>query len=324
DHFGRIIVSSRIKKDSKAIKDWIDDDDDYEKCCDPDFLLLKMELYSGRIPDWLTKTDRNNLKADVWKSILAEAETEGFEGFSGRESNQVFDEFYSKYSKKRPINMRHVAEFFNDDKKSYKDKLPRNFIKHLTDLYDFVVLKEVKDSMYDYNEDEISKTILNYLVAITANIGDVVKNPWNNGEEITVTADFLDIVETHLKDPDASQYAKERYRKEAVDEYASVTLAREIKTEGKKITETKQYLDMFAAFTKSARQRVLEPYIANSNFRLAIKEFGLEDFQKYDTKIRDKVQLLFHNLHIKYQYNQECARAACLYVLDNNLVEKFK
>ncbi len=323
DNFARIIVSSRIKRESKALRDWIDDIDEYEKCCDRDLLLLKMNLYAGVVPDWLTKEDRANLKPDVWKSLLAESDAEGHEGFSGRESNQIFDEFYQKYAKKRPISMRHINDFFNDDARGLKGKLPPGFLKHLTDLYDFEVLKEMKDSMYDYNEVEIAKTILNYLVAISLNVGDVVKNPFNNNEELVVTKDFLDIVETHLLEPNASSYSKERYRKEAVDEYASVTLAKEIKCEGKKITETRQYLDMFAAFTRSARSRVLEPYLSNVNFRSAVKEYGSEGFNKYDAKIRQKVELMFNSLHTKYGYSAECAKAICLYVLDNKLVEKF-
>ena len=323
ENFARIVVSSRIKKESKTIKDWIEDEDDYEKFCDPDFLLLKMDLYAGILPDWLTKEDRGSLKAEVWKSLLAESEIEGQDGFSGRESNQIFDEFYSKHSKKRPISMRQLTDFFLDEKRDFRKKLPGNFIRHLTDLYDFEVLKEVKDSMYHFNEEEISKSILNYLVAITHNIGDLAKNPWLNQEEFTVTSDLLDIAEAHLLTPEVSLYAREKYRKEAIDEYASFTLGREIKVEGKHITKTKQYLEMFAAFTRTARERILEPYVSNPNFRLAIKEFGSDDFLKYDRKIRDRVELLFRNLKQKYKYEVDCARVACLYVLDNKLVEKF-
>ncbi|MBI3038446.1 serine protein kinase PrkA [bacterium] len=324
ENFAKTVISSRIKHESKAIQDWVKDEVVYKKYCDPDFLILKMYFYAGIIPDWLSKEDRSSLKAEVWKNLLAESESEGHEGFSGRESNQIFDEFYSKYSKRRPITMKQVGEFFLDENRELKKKIPKDFLKHLTDLYDFEVLKEVKDSMYDYNEEEISKTILNYLVAITQNIGDTVKNPYINFEEVLVTSDFLDIVETHLIGHNAYPVVKERFRREAIAEYASVTLAKEIKVEGKKITESNQYLEMFSQFTKTARQKVLEPYGKNNNFRIAIKEFGTEDFLKYDTKIREKIKLLFANLSGKYGYTQDCAKTVCLYVLDNNLADKFE
>lgn len=324
ENFARTIISSRIKNESRAIKSWIKNSRAYSKYCDPDFHILKMDLYTGIIPEWLQKEDRIALKAEVRKNIIAESEAEGQVGFSGRESLHIFNDFYTKYSRKRPITMHHIREFFLDENRHYKGLIPRDFLRHLTDLYDFVILKEVKDSIYSYNEEEISRSILNYLVAIVQNIGETIKNPYLNHEEFEVTTDFLDIVETHLIGYNASSIQKSKLREEAIAEYASVTLAKEIKCEGKAITETKQYLDMFAQFTKTARENVLEPYIGNSNFRCAIKEFESPDFDKYDTKIREKVSLLFRNLNDKYQYSTDCARIAVLHVFDNDLVTKFK
>jgi predicted Ser/Thr protein kinase len=323
ESFARVIISSRIKR-SEVIKDWIKLRSVYEKFCDPDFHILKMDLYAGVIPEWLTKEDRGALKAEIRKGVLAESETEGHTGFSGRESQQIFNEFYTQFSKKRPITMKHLHDFFLDENRKLKDKIPGEFLKHLTGLYDHEVLKEAKDAIYSYNEEEIIKSILNYLVSITHNVGEIVKNPYLNNEEFEVTGDFLDIVETHLIGYNASNYQKSKFRDEAIAEYASMTLAREIKTEGKKITETKQFQEMFAQFTRTAREKVLEPYVGNNNFRCAIKEFDTEDFSKYDNKIKEKVQTLFKNLGEKYGYSIECAKTVILYVLDNNLMEKFK
>ncbi|MFZ2955947.1 MAG: serine protein kinase PrkA [Candidatus Ozemobacteraceae bacterium] len=324
ENFAKIIISSRIRKESRAIKDWIKNQRTYEKYCDPDFYILKMDMYSGMIPEWLTKEDRDSLKADVRRAILAESESEGHEGFSGRESLQIFNEFYSRYSKKRPITMGHLNEFFRDENNKSREKLPRDFLKHLTNLYDFKVLKEVKDSMYAFNEEEISKTILNYLVGIPHNLGEMIKNPFLANEEFLYSNDFLDIVENHLIGYNAPFYQRVKYREEAVNEYASVTLAREIHLDGRKITETKQYLEMFSQFTRTARESVLEPYMNNNNFRCAVKEFATQDFEKYDAKLKEKILVLFRNLNEKYGYSTDCARTAVIYVLDNDLVRKFK
>ncbi len=324
ENFAKTIISSRIKGESQAIQDWIEDDRAYTKVCDPDFYLLKMDLYTGVIPEWLSKEDRASLKAEVRKAVLAESEKDGHDGFSGRESLHIFNDFYTRFSKKRPITMRHLFEFFMDDHRTFSSKIPRDFLKHLTDLYDYEVLKEVKDSMYSFNDEEIRKTILNYLVAITHNVGDTFKNPYLNYEEFQVTSDFLDIVETHLMGYSASNYQRSKFRDEVIAEYASVTLAREIKVEGKKIEETRQFLDMYAQFTKTARENVLDPYIGNSNFRCAIKEYATPDFDKYDTKIRERVNYLFETLAAKYRYSTECAKVVVLYVIDNDLHRKFK
>ncbi|RCK80101.1 MAG: putative serine protein kinase, PrkA [Candidatus Ozemobacter sibiricus] len=324
ENFAKTIISSRIKGRSQAIEDWIEDDRAYTKVCDPDFYLLKMDLYTGVIPEWLTKEDRASLKAEVRKAVLAESEKDGHDGFSGRESLHIFNEFYTRYAKKRPITMRHLYEFFMDEHRHLSSKIPRDFLKHLTDLYDYEVLKEVKDSMYSFNDEEIRRTILNYLVAITHNVGDTFKNPYLNYEEFQVTSDFLDIVETHLMGYSASNYQRSKFRDETIAEYASVTLAREIKVEGKKIEETRQFLEMYAQFTKTARENVLDPYVGNSNFRCAIKEYETPDFDKYDTKIRERVKYLFETLAAKYHYTTDCAKVVVLYVIDNDLHRKFK
>jgi len=323
-NFAKTIVSSRIRGESSAIEDWIDDDRAYSKYCDPDFYLLKMDLYTGVIPEWLSKEDRASLKAEVRKAVLAESEKDGHDGFSGREAIQIFNDFYTRFSKKRPITMRHLYDFFMDEHRNYSSKIPSDFLKHLTDLYDYEVLKEVKHSMYSFNEEEITKTILNYLVAITHNVGDTFKNPFTNFEEFLVTADFIDIVETHLMGYSASNYQRTKFREEAVAEYASTTLAREVKVDQKKITETKQFQEMYAQFTKTARENVLEPYVGNNNFRCAIKEFDTPDFDKYDTKIKERVRLLFNTMSEKYGYSGECTKVAVIYVLDNDLHRKFK
>ena len=57
---------------------------------------------------------------------------------------------------------------------------------------------------------------------------------------------------------------------------------------------------------------------------MAIKEFGTDEFQKYDSKTKDKVSLLYNNLLQKYGYSPDCARTVALYVMDNKLVKKFE
>lgn len=323
ENFGRVIVATRIKGRSDAVGEWVRDYAPYKKFCDPDWRLLKMELYTGVIPEWLVKEDRDALKADTRRAIIAESESDGHEGISGRESLRIFSEFYARHQKKRPITMRHLQEFFTDDDSPYRERLPRDFMRHLADLYDLTVLAEVKDSMYAYNEEEIGRSILNYLVSLPEKTGDTVVNPYLDGEPFTVTDDFRDIVETHLLGHNATASQRQRYREEAIRLYASQTLAREIALEGKPVAETRQFQAMYAAYAKSAREKVLEPFVDQPNFRLAVKEFGSPDFDKYDARIRDRVLLLFRNLEAKYGYDAEAARLVTLHVLDGNLVNKF-
>jgi hypothetical protein len=58
-----------------------------------------MELYTGLIPSWLTEEDRKSFTAKRLRKVLAESESEGRKGFSGRDSIKIFNEFYSTHAK---------------------------------------------------------------------------------------------------------------------------------------------------------------------------------------------------------------------------------
>jgi len=69
---------------------------------------------------------------------------------------------------------------------------------------------------------------------------------------------------------------------------------------------------------------VLDPFLGNANFRRAVKDFATDNFRTYDRKIRDDVTFLLDNLQDKFGYNEQGAREVCLYVVDNELTEKFR
>lgn len=96
-NFARIIISSRMKTQSKAMLEWIETPDKYSRYCDKNLQLLKMEIYSGHIPSWISEEDLKRFTAKRRRKIIAEAETEGKQGFSGRESLKIFNEFYNTY-----------------------------------------------------------------------------------------------------------------------------------------------------------------------------------------------------------------------------------
>ena len=77
ENFGKIIVSSRMEPDSPAINNWIKDIDTYRKYLDENRLLLKMELYKGIIPEWLSEEDVKGFSKEVRKDLIEESEKEG-------------------------------------------------------------------------------------------------------------------------------------------------------------------------------------------------------------------------------------------------------
>ncbi|MCP5109037.1 MAG: serine protein kinase PrkA [bacterium] len=322
-NFARVIISSRLNKKSEGLLEWIKDPFKYKLYCDKDLLLLKMEIYTGHIPSWLTEEDLNKFTALIRKKILAESESEGDRGFSGRDSIKIFNDFYSTYaSEDKLINMSMINTFFKKIKKENPGLVPEGFLESLCHMYDYNILQEVKEALYYYNEEKISADIQNYLYSVNFEPGTAVKCVYT-GERLKIDEDFFKTIEYRLLGGKADQKARLAFRKETQKEYTSQTLTREIMVEGKNMTETELYLVLLDKYIYHIKEKVLEPFLENENFRRAIKDFDTEGFKTYDRKIRDDVTFLITNLVEKFRYNKKGAKEVCIYVVDNALAKKF-
>jgi hypothetical protein len=68
---------------------------------------------------------------------------------------------------------------------------------------------------------------------------------------------------------------------------------------------------------------VLDPFLANENFRRAIKDFNDSEFKTYDRRIQLDVLFLIRNLVRKFGYTERGAKELCIFVIDNELAKKF-
>jgi hypothetical protein len=100
-------------------------------------------------------------------------------------------------------------------------------------------------------------------------------------------------------------------------------LTQEILVEGKDVIETKIYQSLLERYVYNLKEKVLDPFLENENFRRAIKDYDQEDFKTYDKKIRNDVTYLVNNLCTKYKYTQQGAKEVCIYVIDSDLAKKF-
>jgi len=91
----------------------------------------------------------------------------------------------------------------------------------------------------------------------------------------------------------------------------------------KLITETKIYTAMHGRYVHNLKEKVLDPFLENENFRRAIKDYGEEDFKTYDKKIREDVSYLINNLCDNFSYAEQGAKEVCMYVIDSDLARKF-
>ncbi|ABQ28454.1 serine protein kinase PrkA [Geotalea uraniireducens] len=322
-NFARIIISTRLKITSEAMQEWIYEPDRYGMFCDENLQLLKMEIYTGHIPPWLSDEDRKKLTAKRRRKIIAESENEGEHGFSGRDAINIFNDFYSTYARKdKLINMSILCNYFTKVRPELGNSIPEGFTDSLQRLYNFTVLQEVKESLYYYNEEQISREIMNYLFAINFEPGRVETCKFT-GDKLQISESFFEGIENRLLGMGTEPEKRLAFRRETQKEYAARTLTQEMMTEGKQINESTLFQALRERYIFNLKEKVLDPFLENANFRRAIKDYGKEEFKTYDKKIRDDVTFLMNNLGKKYRYNKHGAREVCVYVIDTDLAKRF-
>ena len=322
-NFARVIIATRLNTRSEALLEWIGDPRKYRLYCDENLVLLKMEIYTGFIPTWLNEEDRKRFTAKRRRKIIAESETEGEAGFSGRDAIKIFNDFFSTYGRdKRLITMSHLFSFFTKNRKDLGQSIPEGVLEALQRMYDYTILQEVKESLYYYNEEQIARDIQNYMFAVNFELGSVETCKFT-GEKLDITEAFLESIENRLLGAVIFADRRIAFRRETQKEYTSRTLTQEILVDGKKVEETGLFKELYERYVYNLKEKVLDPFLENENFRQAIKDYNEEDFKTYDKRIRDDVAFLINNLCNKYDYTEQGAQEVCMYVMDNNLARRF-
>jgi hypothetical protein len=89
------------------------------------------------------------------------------------------------------------------------------------------------------------------------------------------------------------------------------------------MTKTTLFGSLKERYVYNLKEKVLDPFLENENFRRAIKDYDKEEFKTYDKKIRDDVTYMINNLVEKYHYTEQGAKGVCIYVIDSDLAKKF-
>ncbi len=323
ENFAKIIVSSRLDKASPAIQKWIQNPNKYSKYLDKYYMLLKMDIYTGTIPDWLMDEDLKKFDRDIRKQILQASEKEGKKGISGRMSINVFNRFYTKYAKDEDlITMDMLKDFFSEQKDKEFQEIPDEFTNSLVDMYDYNVLQEVKEAIYYYNEDQISRDIRNYLFAINFDLGNTEYNE-DTGDTIEITEDYFKNFEALFLGTTSTEGQRKVFREDVHRTYIRKTLAQDLRVKGMKLNETEQFKELFEKYSRNLKENALARYLDNENFRRAVKEFGTTSFNNYDERMKRDITRMIENLKKKFSYNEEGAKQISLYVLDKNLAKKY-
>jgi hypothetical protein len=314
DNFAKIVIASRMEPESPTISYWIKDFDLYSKYLDDDRLLLKMELYKGIIPEWLSEEDVKNFTRDVRKDLIEDSEREGKKGFSGRQSLTLFNMFYTQYAESDKIITMDMLQNFFEENEKLNALIPDRFIESLVDMYDYNVLQELKEAIYYYSEKQISRDILNYLFAINFEPGATEKSVYT-GDNIEITEDYFKNFEALFLGTLSTVSERRAFRKDIHNEYVTFTLSYEIKLLHKEIMETKLY--------DTLKENALNTYAQNDNFRRALMDFNTPGYNAYDNQTKNTINRMITNLKNKFSYTIEGARQMSLYVIDRKLDKKY-
>ncbi|MCX7908736.1 MAG: serine protein kinase PrkA [Ignavibacteria bacterium] len=321
--FAKIIVATRLEKDSQALRHWIPDPMKYDKFLDKEYIHLKIYSYSNEIPLWMDDADVKKLDKDLFQEIYRESELDGFKGVSGRQSLQLFGDFLEKLtSAKELVGIDKVLNFFMSSELAELKEIPQNILVVIANDYDYIVTQEVKESIYFFNREEIENQIANYLFSINFDLGEKIVCPFTN-EEIEVKEEYFEQFEKAILGENSTLLERKKFRKENQHFYVNTTLAQEINILGKKINETQQFQNLYQRYTKTLKENALIPFAGNLNFRTALKEFGEGSLDKFDDKIRRTIEFLINNLTRKFGYSKEGSIQIVQYVLDNNLDKKY-
>ncbi|MFH1487964.1 MAG: serine protein kinase PrkA [Pseudomonadota bacterium] len=322
-NFAKVIISTRLKDRSDGLSEWIADPEKYRLYCDKNLLLLKMDIYTGLIPPWLTDEDRKKFTARIRRRIIAESETEGDKGFSGRDALKIFNDLHSIYAKKdKLISMAMACRFFKKNRENPAWSIPEGFLDSLVSFYDYTVLQEVKESLYYFNEERISRDIQNYLFSVNFEIGSMETCTYTS-EDLEITEVFLEGIERRILGSNLNHIQHQAFRKDIQNQYTCKALTQEMMVEGKAIHKTEIYQRLRERYVHNLKEKVMDPFLKNANFRSAIKDYATESFKTYDKRIKDEVTFLMKNLMTKFGYTAQGAKEVCIYVVDNDLAKTF-
>lgn len=322
EYFAKIVVATRLQKDSKTLRNWVSDLNKYQKFLDKNLLHLKVLLYAGEIPEWLFPDDIKQLDKKTINNVIIESENDGFAGISGRQSLQLLGELFESIETETYITINDLLKFLRESKLKELKELPEDFIQCLANTYDYKVLQEVKESIYYYNKEEIEKQIANYLYALNYEIGDIIKCQFTD-DEIVVSEEFFKNFETIMVGTNSSPFHRLKFRREMQQTYVTYTLTQEMQIEKKSINETTQFKNLYTQYTNHLKENALTPYLENENFKRAIQEFNSSSFDNYDDRLKRDIRFLIKNLMNFFGYSAKGAIQIILYVIENNLDKKY-
>jgi hypothetical protein len=160
------------------------------------------------------------------------------------------------------------------------------------------------------------------LYCINFEHGETVKCEYT-GDVIEIDEDYFKNFEAIFLGTTATSKQRKSFRNENQNEYVRKTVAQEMRLRKVPITETEQFKILFEKYIRNLKENALAPFINNDNFRRAINDFGSQQFNTYDERLKRDILYLIKNLKNKFNYTEESAKQVSLYVIDKKLNEVY-
>lgn len=306
DCFSRIIISSRMNTGKNPIRhEWVNNPDHYRGICDLDLLILRMEIYAGNIPDWLTDVDKRNFSYDIRKKVIDVGLEDGTFGISDRKAIEMFGDLLQHFKDEDSyISITKVKNYCERINQSITENTPSGFIDSVEKFYMFEVTQQIKESIFQKNTEKIKNDIKNYMYSLNYNIGDTVTVPYTN-DTIYISAEFYKEIEKILFGS-SNSILRDKVFKKYISESASVA----------DIEETEQFKKLYDSYLYGLKENIIDQFIGNETFRNAILDYESDSFDSYDSKIKRNVNNLIQNMVSKYGYTIKSAKEVCTYILD--------
>lgn len=303
DYFSRIIIATRMNRDVDLFDEWLEDKSPYRSICDKYFLILKMEIYTGNIPEWLKEEDKDRFTYDIRKGFIDNSLYEGLGGISDRKAIELFGNLV-KYFNGDLVNFPKLKEYCERVDEGIKELLPGGlgFIASLEKYYVFELVQQIEECLFQKNTEQIKNNIKNYLHSLYYNLGDEM----HIGEEkIQLNENFYEEIESYLFGRSSDQSRHNVFRK-----YIAEQTANKCSTE-----ETDIFKELYDKYTYGLKRNMATSFVQDENVRNALKDYNSPSFESYDIKTKRKVNNVITNMIDKYGYTQETAVDVCLYIL---------
>ncbi len=322
--FAKAIVSTRISNQkSEAVAEALAESKDaYGQYSDPNYVLLRLELFAGVIPDWLAEQDRKRFTKETLKRIRTEFPHDGRRGVSGRDANEHLSRLLGERDRiveRNPtdrMGMIRLASFIEDHLlgKGDADLVKPEFLTALRRTYHYDILQQINRSLFQLNLQSIDEEVDDYLFRLSMQDGQVERSPFT-GREIIASETEIAKVEDRIGTPPAH---REQYREGLRRDLATLhlevgTLTREL------LHQQPVFSRVRDAYIANVRSNTLRAHQNPQSLRDAVREYGTDGFRSYPESVQSDARRLLVLMRRAHQYTLPGAKQIVLYVIDNKL-----